>query len=481
MLSLRQALKCSGSNTPSVQGMREALGLHRGEIRLRRRSFPLTLIAYNTALLHTGFYMDSFGELVHEIERRERQKKKNTRAFIQYILESDADIIALGEVFDDDERDSIKKAVEGHYSTIRGPKSVRDDITFKGSGLLLLTRLPVIDEHRFAFSHVAGGVGEGDEWAAKGVLHVRVKLDDGRHTPCDICLTHTQSEYGHARASTWRALRAQLSDVGWFTLANRNSHWPAFIVGDLNVDGGNSEKYAEMMERLHHPVDLWKAMHEDAPGFTFADGNTFKGSPRSGGKRLDYALQHAGARLIPLPSSVDILRWRRGDRDISDHFGLRVVYEEALEIVPSVDGSIRAVEARIRRLRALRETASDGWGYLHDSHESDEVKLTLKLRDAHGREDKTKTSRSGIDTGETVEPKSHASARLPHDPGAHIDVHLRGKEIDDITSDDNMGSSSLRISREDLLLSGGKPIQRVMPRLARAGGDYAVEIEIRAE
>ena len=51
-------------------------------------------------------------------------------------------------------------------------------------------------------------------------------------------------------------------------------------------------------------------------------------------ERLDYVLMRAGTRAIPMVSGMEILRFTRNGRFISDHFGVRTVFETTALVGP---------------------------------------------------------------------------------------------------------------------------------------------------
>jgi endonuclease/exonuclease/phosphatase family metal-dependent hydrolase len=89
--------------------------------------------------------------------------------------------------------------------------------------------------------------------------------------------------------------------------------------------------YAELIERLGGPVDLWVAQgNSPASGFTNTPESNFyedPGDAPDGRSRLDYILMNPGPGIIPVAESVEVLKFSRSGRQVSDHFGLRAQFE----------------------------------------------------------------------------------------------------------------------------------------------------------
>ena len=51
-------------------------------------------------------------------------------------------------------------------------------------------------------------------------------------------------------------------------------------------------------------------------------------------QRLDYVLLRAGTRSIPILSGVEILRFTRNGRFISDYFGVRAAFQTTALVWP---------------------------------------------------------------------------------------------------------------------------------------------------
>jgi endonuclease/exonuclease/phosphatase family metal-dependent hydrolase len=218
-------------------------------------------------------------------------------------------------------------------------------------GLLLLSRYPIVSEHRIRYQDCKGE----DCFSNKGALHARIHPPD-YPTPFDVFLTHTQNPTPEVPvpdvgtgSSGYEKVKGQLSQLASFIHRHGDTSRPALLMGDLNTDALDPEAYGEMLSTLHRPEDLWakngdsgrSGLEQGAIGFNSQAGitvdrqNTFaRGEVRGPGdvsrhqegERIDYLLYYGGGtysatfrktRIVALQSSPG--------RDISDHYGLMTV------------------------------------------------------------------------------------------------------------------------------------------------------------
>ncbi len=473
MLSLRQALQQEG--VASLRDLAAQAGIHRGPIRFRTRPCPLSLIWYNTAMkpVEVPYTLGSGAQPEHayhglcpDLDARDTDldcQTANRDELVRRILDSGADAVGLCELFDDDVRGHFVDATSAIYHPVWGPDELGDDL--QESGLLLLTRLPVLESHRFVFPHASFP----DGLASKGILHVRLQLDDPEATPCDLVFTHLQN-------GDWDVNKKQCSDVGWFAAATSSIHQPCLLAGDWN-NKDTHPNYEEMLARAQSPADLWlladpngKGSREGATlGLSDFEGRPAKDSP----ERVDYLFARRGHRKVAVPDRVTVERWRRGGRlDVSDHFGLRADFSRCLEVTSEAEGSLSRVEGRIVRFRALRETSGVG---------SDEICITLVLRGADGASESTSLTEGDMDSGDSRDAPHHDPAVLMGHPGESLTLLLDMSEKDVIGDDDVLSNAELHIPLQDLLAGAGHPVLYTLPRLTGDGADYAVEVEITAK
>lgn len=131
-------------------------------------------------------------------------------------------------------------------------------------------------------------------------------------------------------------LYRQLAAMNTFIRQHADPHTPTLLLGDLNVPAEEPPHYARLLESLQQPVDLWTvAGHAPASGFTYVTDNNFNednDDRPSKDQRLDYVLMIAGFQFIPILDRIEVVRFTRGDRAISDHFGVLATFESVVEV-----------------------------------------------------------------------------------------------------------------------------------------------------
>lgn len=479
MTSLRRALESVGVD--SIGDLRARLGLA-DNVSCQVVEYPLHIIAYNVAFVDAVGHSLHDGSLPDGVDlNRDRLNVPEDTWFVDRICEriraANADIVCLCEVFLERARSSFKEQLADLYPhTADGPTNEPRRLTPQDSGLLVLSQRPIEAVHRFAYP-AAGPLDLGEEridtLAAKGVVHVRVEVTSGRFA--DVFLTHLQALYDDV-PSIWEPLRAQLDDLGWFARAVSGVRVPALIVGDLNVDASNAPRYQEMLETLEDFVDVWPIVRPDDPGFTWANGNNFTGSPRTDSERLDYVLQRSAPTMIPMVDDMRVLRWQAEGRDLSDHFPLEVVCRSAIVFEPR-PVEISEVRVRILRFRTLRTaTQKDRVG--SRSADRNQIRFTLKARSASGARGE---SAIRINTTTGFEPGFDLDPLVLPAPGDFVDLEVFGEELNAGWFDDtDLGTQSVRLEREDLWALANATRRICLPRFTREDGDYAVELEVSA-
>ncbi len=160
------------------------------------------------------------------------------------------DIIGFCEVFS---ADGSKKLVESFstnrdvgYQVVRGPG--RGKLRGTGSGLLLLSRFPVVQQHELVFQASSRMWRDGrkaDGLATKGVLHVVINYQG---VLVDLFLTHLDSLSESVR-------KKQIEELANFILIHSDLDRPAILMGDLNIVGpkhgiSSEEEYDAMVLEL---------------------------------------------------------------------------------------------------------------------------------------------------------------------------------------------------------------------------------------
>ncbi|QXC61163.1 endonuclease/exonuclease/phosphatase family protein [Aquihabitans sp. G128] len=192
------------------------------------------------------------------------------------------DVVALGECFEQPERDAVAAAWPG-ATLVPGPARGRFRLT--GSGLAtLVDPAKVTLVHQATHAYRSGGdLRDSDTFATKGALLTRVQLGDGEGAPMlDLVSTHliaggdllpvpgAEDSVRHHGARM-----RQVDELVSFIERERRPDVPVLLVGDFNVQRRNasladpSGDYDDLAVRLRRIglEDLWAA-HGVGPGHT---------------------------------------------------------------------------------------------------------------------------------------------------------------------------------------------------------------------
>jgi endonuclease/exonuclease/phosphatase family metal-dependent hydrolase len=107
-----------------------------------------------------------------------------------------------------------------------------------GTGMLVVSRLPIVETYLHSFDADAPWYRGGmDWWGAKGVGLARIALDDG--SIVDIYDTHLVADYGGDEANDAERA-AQGLELAQFVAATP-AHVPCVVLGDFNCGPGDGE------------------------------------------------------------------------------------------------------------------------------------------------------------------------------------------------------------------------------------------------
>ncbi len=229
------------------------------------------------------------------------------------------------------------------------------DAALGGSGLLILSRLPIESKHfeRFDLRGDPERIDQADYYGGKGFVRARLGTAGG---PLTLIDTHLQARYSRDVPHEYLSLRA--GQVVELAFASRATRDPVVAVGDFNFEErqpeyrvltgltGLRDAAAELGRREE---TVWK-------------GNAYR-SAQHPGKRIDYVFLRDGARRALVPRLVERifdepieLTGRRGS--YSDHAGVLA----ELELVdrdgttaPPEPAAIELARELLREGRALAE------------------------------------------------------------------------------------------------------------------------------
>jgi len=243
------------------------------------------------------------------------------------------DVVALQETFHAKHRGQIIDAVERTWKVkanlLVGPQP--EGFATNG-GCLLLTRLPMPVVNTTVYKHFSKPEEYGiaaDGFAAKGVIHGRVALDEDQPSETiDIYVTHLEARADHLRPQQYAELAA-------FIKQTSDPKRPLILVGDLNTNGLKENRadpdsqYAQLMKELNATrssglIDVWVALRGDEYGGTSNQESTEKG------KRIDYIFvsdpDQPGQRLVP--KSIEVKTYQDEKvTALSDHNAVVAVFE----------------------------------------------------------------------------------------------------------------------------------------------------------
>lgn len=451
--SVNDAFHYNNNPLISPHNMRNQLGYNNGNITYQVRPFPFSILSYNLALM--------VAPASYKGRNRERAKSQ----FIQNLIEKSPDIVGICEIFDNDERQELRNRLSPIYMHSKeGPDEA--DIESDG-GLLLLSKHPFVSSHSSIYREAAGP----DSLANKGILHARINPPNGV-IPSDVFFTHAQNI---EEDDGQEALYAQLSHLGYMVQAYSHIDRPAFIFGDLNIPGENSENYQTMLQRLGMPIDLWKTKHPNLAGYTNTTNNNFFEDPTdapANNHRLDYILLKPGEKFFPVLKEIELLQWTFDDFGISDHFGLMAQFQNLLQARVDINGTISRIRIIISNFFCIETSGSIG---------DDEVYLQLKVWAQNDVANPVKSKSPVYDNIGNYDSKDTSDmnpAIWEGDPGNYLQIEVAAWEHDDLPSDDIIGTQSIQISRLDLLLHKDRNFHLSIPFLIQ-DGEYAVRITIQ--
>lgn len=150
-------------------------------------------------------------------------------AIARHILERSPDVVCLQEVFLPDMRDLILRDLGTVY-----PYHQSYTNGLLGSGLLTLSKYPIIDANFLSFrlSGKPEDIKRGDYYVAKGVGMARIQTPNGI---LDVYNVHPHAQYEHHEDNEYAVYtHAQLYETVRFVHAHSYAH-PAVLCGDFNT------------------------------------------------------------------------------------------------------------------------------------------------------------------------------------------------------------------------------------------------------
>lgn len=244
------------------------------------------------------------------------------------------DLVGLCEVFESRRRQEIIRVVQQNsnnaFHAIEQPKPWGRHLI--GSGLLLLSRYPIVGEPHFLTykeaSRVLTNGWKADGFAAKGVIHAQLRVSEHPPAHVDCFLTHLESVSSSARGE-------QIKELAGFIAAYTSADRPAILMGDLNVAAdypinatSTATEYGQLTSVLLYGqqrfVDLWPAFYAD-------HGGTSDALALEEARRIDYVFlsppSSMGSVLAPTDVRVEpFLDEKVKQGSLSDHAGVACTF-----------------------------------------------------------------------------------------------------------------------------------------------------------
>jgi hypothetical protein len=186
-------------------------------------------------------------------------------------------------------------------------------------------------------------------------------------------------------------------------------------------------------------------------------------------QRLDYFFTWRGLLYEPTfaDGEVRVIQPSPG-KDLSDHYGIRCRMTQVVQHLPGALPQGRSVTVKPIRFRCLNTTSGPG---------DDEVEFTIRCVTANGQE-KSVTSRRFEDVDQGTERTLDLPPIRVSDPDEFVMITARGKEIDTLSADDDLGTTQVTLGWRELAALGSSPIHLALPRLIGDGAEYVLEVEI---
>ena len=196
-----------------------------------------------------------------------------------------ADIWALQEVWEDDERNQARvlAAALGHEHVVFASNLERDG-AFAGNAIV--SRWPIRAHEVRVLPRIVGDARD-DEGEERLVLFAEI---DGPRGPIQMYCTHLSWRDDHSAVR-----QAQVAEICRLVRDRRPRTFPAILCGDLNADP-TSEELRMLTAQTAVPVpgvmfrDAWLAAGNTAPGATAANANPFYAASLDRDRRIDFVL-----------------------------------------------------------------------------------------------------------------------------------------------------------------------------------------------
>jgi endonuclease/exonuclease/phosphatase family metal-dependent hydrolase len=198
----------------------------------------------------------------------------------------DLDVMAFQEVWTSDARRILVEA-----GRAAGLANVwHNEAAFGGSGLLVLSRLPIVDVcfEQFTLRGQPERITQLDYYGGKGFSRVRLQTEIGAVT---LINTHLHARYGSRVPHEYRSLRA--AQVVELAVRARETNEPILAAGDFNFQDDQAGYW--VLTGLTGFRDAAAEVGRRMP--TLHRGNAYRAKPNKRERRIDYLFARDGDRL----------------------------------------------------------------------------------------------------------------------------------------------------------------------------------------
>lgn len=238
-------------------------------------------------------------------------KRDRSRAIVEELKNSDYDVIVFQEAFLPAARKIIREGLLGAFPYAYGPANDNKPGLLTNSGVWVISKIPLKVLGTVEFKDCAGV----DCYARKGAM-----LLSGiwKEKEFQILGTHLQSERQH------EVRMKQMDQIFLELLArHRKEDVPQLICGDLNTEQEIKENYCNMLECLDAEDGETTGIEQSTyNGYT---NQLAEAAWKKDKTTLDYVLlRKNGAKVKMIKRSINVLTrvWKRGRKDLSDHYGV---------------------------------------------------------------------------------------------------------------------------------------------------------------
>jgi endonuclease/exonuclease/phosphatase family metal-dependent hydrolase len=248
---------------------------------------------------------------------------KNSRRFAQIgtaLGSAGADIVGLQEMWHE-ESNAILAQSKYPYFSAKGNNSLRRG----GSGLVTLSKFPIVYEEFFPFSETAGV----ERWVQKGALLTRIQHPSGVMIDCYNvhCISEPEkiNTLFVSKSGADEIRLTQIEELASWISRRQVHHIPVLVIGDFNLDE-TAPSYSTMIASLGE--DLFRRRFSlnldtdrERRGYTFDPlYNDLSKSPLGKQERIDYVLLRNTSAQGALISGKRIFT----EKALSDHYGVEI-------------------------------------------------------------------------------------------------------------------------------------------------------------